>query len=328
MHDEGMVIADGIIDGLQRPVALIGVAEKGYVSLELIAPGMGGHSSMPPNETAVTKLATAIVKIQDNPLEPALDGPVRELFETLGAHMPFPQSFLFSNLWLFDGLVTGQLASKDSTNALVRTTTAPTMISGSIKDNVLPTEARAVINFRVHPKDSVQAVKDHIRKVIDDDDIRIEVAPNTLYSEPSAISPTSAKGYQLIEKTLNQHYPNIYVAPSLFIAATDSRHYRDLTKNIYRFTPYWMTAGDRQSGIDERISSKLQSVRGLFSGFGKGSQRNSVRSTRTDFRHTAPPKPNKTQDVGNVGTGTRGTAAALVSKSSISSVSGPSFRPR
>ena len=237
---------------------LIGVAEKGYVSLELIAPGMGGHSSMPPNETAVTKLAAAIVKIQDNPLEPALDGPVRELFETLGAHMPFPQSFLFSNLWLFDGLVTGQLASKDSTNALVRTTTAPTMISGSIKDNVLPTEARAVINFRVHPKDSVQAVKDHIRNVIEDDDIRIEVAPNTLYSEPSAISPTSAKGYQLIEKTLNQHYPNIYVAPSLFIAATDSRHYRDLTKNIYRFTPYWMTAGDRQRihGIDERISIK------------------------------------------------------------------------
>ena len=213
---------------------------------------------MPPQETAVTKLAAAIVKIQNNPLEPQLNGPVRALFETLADHMPFPQSFLFNNLWLFDGLVTSQLASKDSTNALVRTTTAPTMISGSVKDNVLPTEAKAVINFRVHPNNSVQEIKDHIRHVIEDDTIQIGVAANTLYSEPSSISSTTSAGYQLIEQTLRGQYPKMHVAPALFIAATDSRHYRELTNNIYRFTPYWMTAGDRERihGINERISVK------------------------------------------------------------------------
>ena len=95
-----------------------------------------------------------IVKIQENPFEPALEGPVRELFETLAPHMPFPNGFLFSNLWLFDGIVTGQLAKKNSTNALVRTTIAPTMLSGSIKDNILPTEARAVIKFSASFKPS------------------------------------------------------------------------------------------------------------------------------------------------------------------------------
>jgi carboxypeptidase PM20D1 len=258
VHDEGMVITDGVIDGLDEAVALIGVAEKGYMSLELTAPGMGGHSSMPPPQTAVTRLAKALVAIGENPLKPSMEGPVKELFSTLAPHMPFPQSTLFGNLWLFQGLVTSKLADVDTTNALVRTTIAPTMLSGSIKDNVLPTEAKAIINFRIHPNDSVNKVRSHIRDVINDDEIKIEVAANTLFSEPSAVSTTENPGYTLIAKTLKQQFPKIYVAPALFVAATDSRHYRHITKNIYRFTPYWMRADDRERihGIDERISVK------------------------------------------------------------------------
>ena len=258
VHDEGMVITDGVIEGPEAPIALIGVAEKGYMSLELTAPGMGGHSSMPPPETAVTRLARALVAINENPLEPSMEGPVRQLFETVAPHMPFPNSTIFSNLWLFQGLVTNQLASVDTTNALVRTTIAPTMLKGSIKDNVLPTEAKAIINFRIHPNDSVAIVKEHIRKTINDDEIKIEVAKNTLFSEPSTVSPVSHPGYQLIERTLKKQFPGILVAPSLFIAATDSRHYRHLTDHIYRFTPYWMSPDDRERihGINERISVK------------------------------------------------------------------------
>jgi len=258
VHDEGMVITDGVIEGPKYPIALIGVAEKGYMSLELTAPGMGGHSSMPPPQTAVTRLAKALVAINENPLEPSMEGPVKQLFETVAPHMPFPNNTIFGNLWISQGLVTSKLASVDTTNALVRTTIAPTMLSGSIKDNVLPTEAKAIINFRIHPNDSVAIVKEHIRKTINDSGIKIEVAKNTLFSEPSIVSPVTHPGYQLIESTLKKQFPNIIVAPSLFIAATDSRHYRHLTKNIYRFTPFWMSPDDRERihGINERISVK------------------------------------------------------------------------
>jgi carboxypeptidase PM20D1 len=258
IHDEGMVITDGVIDGLDEAVALIGVAEKGYMSLELTAPGMGGHSSMPPPQTAVTRLAKALVAISENPLSPSMEGPVKQLFSTLAPHMPFPQNTLFGNLWLFQGLVTSKLADVDTTNALVRTTIAPTMLSGSIKDNVLPTEAKSIINFRIHPNDTVEKVRSHIRDAINDDGIKIEVAANTLFSEPSTVSTTHNPGYELIEKTLKKQFPKIHVAPALFVAATDSRHYRHLTDNIYRFTPFWMRADDRERihGINERISVK------------------------------------------------------------------------
>ena len=128
--DEGLVITDGIMAGVKPPVALIGIAEKGYLSLSLRARGEGGHSSMPPAHSAVGKLAKAITLLEENPFDAGLDGPAEKLFEAVGPELDFGKRLLFANLWLFESLVVGELAKKPATNALVRTTIAATMFQG------------------------------------------------------------------------------------------------------------------------------------------------------------------------------------------------------
>src|SRR5262249_10494336 len=145
--DEGMVVAQGMLDGIDRPIALIGVAEKGYVTLELLVDGQGGHSSMPPRPSPAGILSRAIVRLEENPMPGRIDGAVRMLFDTVAPEMPFTKRVVLSNLWLLSPIVKVGFAANPATDALLRTTTAPTMLEGSVKDNVLPKRARAVVNF-------------------------------------------------------------------------------------------------------------------------------------------------------------------------------------
>lgn len=252
--DEGLVITEGIVPGLSQPAALVGVAHKGYVSLELIAQGEGGHSSMPPRETAVGILSHALARLEDHPMPARLDGAAQGTFEALGPEMPFAQRLAFANLWLLRPVILGQLSNQPSTNSLVRTTTAPTMLSGSVQDNVLPETARAVVNFRILPGDSTKVVIQHVTHTVHDERITIK-ALDGLGDEPSQVSDTGAAPYKTLEKTLREVYPDAVVAPGLFIAIGDARHYAPLTQNIYRFLPLRMRPEDRPRfhGTDERI---------------------------------------------------------------------------
>ena len=253
--DEGLMVTDGIIDGLDRPAALIGIAEKGFLTLELAVSSTGGHASTPPDQTAVGIVAAAVARLQDAPFPSTLSEPIHAMMDRLGPHMPFGNKLAMANRWLLGGLVAGKMAGKPATAAAVRTTIAPTMLTGSKKPNVLAKRATAIVNFRLAPGDTRKRVIARVREVIDDDRVSLKAVDNFL-SDPSPSSPVNGAPYATLETTIRQIYPQALVAPALFVGASDGRHYQGLTSAVYRFSPQTLTPSDRLRfhGIDERVS--------------------------------------------------------------------------
>ena len=254
--DEGSFVLDGIVPGLLHPVASINVAEKGYVTLVVVAKGEGGHSSLPPRNTAVGRLAKAIDKLQTNPVPGGLTGLSAEFFDNVGRNFSFERRLLFANRWLFGPLIENILSQSGTTNAMLRTTTAPTMLSGSIKENVLPTEARAVVNFRLHPRDTIESVLAHVRRVIDDDQVTVRVSKRSGIGEATPVSSHTSEGYKLIAESFRDVFSPVIVIPGLTIAATDSRHYGEISDDSYRIIPFTIGKRDipRIHGTNERLS--------------------------------------------------------------------------
>lgn len=253
--DEGMPVTHGLLPGVVQPVALIGIAEKGYVTLELMARGEGGHSSMPPAQTAAVILGAALAKLEAGRLPATLTKPLREQFAFLGPEQGPLRQVLFSNLWLFGTLVEAQLGSTRAGNALIRTTVAPTMLEGSVKENVLPTSARALVNFRLLPGTSIAALTREITEIVND--ARVHIAPvGALRSEPSPVSSTRSEAFLSLQRAIEAVFPEALVAPSLLVAATDSRHFAPSAKAVFRFLPARTEPDDipRYHGIDERLA--------------------------------------------------------------------------
>lgn len=176
------------------------------------------------------------------------------LFDAIGREMSFGRRIAFANRFLFDPLIERQLASAPGTDATLRTTTAVTMLEGSPKDNVLPSQAKAAVNFRIRPGDSVAGVLAHMRGVIDDD--RVELTPRNPQVEPSPISSTSDTAWAIVSRTVRQSYPDAIVTPYLVLGATDSRYMRRVTPNVYRFSGTRIEKSDleRVHGTNERVS--------------------------------------------------------------------------
>src|SRR3990172_7532473 len=237
--DEGLAIGHGLIPGIAAPVAMIGIAEKGRLVLELTAASGGGHASMPPSQTAIGILSAAIQKLEANPMATSMKEPVRQLFAALGPAMPFVQRLVLANLWLLEPLVRYQLASSPSTNALVRTTGAVTLVRAGTKENVLPSEAMAVV--------------DHVRRVIDDPRIAIRQLQG---NEPSPVSDAAAPSFGALAASIRQVFPEVIVAPGLTVAGTDTKHYVSISDAAYRFLPLRLGPEDlpRIHGTDERIA--------------------------------------------------------------------------
>jgi carboxypeptidase PM20D1 len=251
--DEGGAIIAGMLPGVARPAAMIGTAEKGSVSVELVAEDPGGHSSMPPRHGAIGKLAAAVEKLEDHPMPARIDGATKRSFEYLAPEMPFVPRLVLANLWLFEPLAERQFAAEPAGNARIRTTTAATIFQAGIKENVLPHRARAVVNFRILPGDSVAAVLRHVRETVGPD---IRVNPTgVVKSEPSPESDTRAPAFALIQRTVAQLFPEALVAPNLLSGGTDTKHYLRLSRNVYRFLPIRMKAEDlgRLHGTNERV---------------------------------------------------------------------------
>jgi len=251
--DEGMNIVDGVIPGIAAPAALIGIAEKGYLSLDLSVEAAGGHSSIPPAETAIGIVSRALQRLETTPFPARLSAPTRRMLEYLGPEMAWAKRLALANIWLFDPLVRKQLAASPLTNAAIRTTLVPTLFHAGVKENLLPTQARAVVNLRILPGDTIAGATEHVRATIDD--ARVKITPLPVRMEPSEVSDIEAASFQLINQTIRQIIPKALVAPALLVAATDSRHYSALTKNIYRFLPITLRPEDagRFHGINERI---------------------------------------------------------------------------
>jgi len=260
--DEGGIISDGLVPGVETDVALIGVGEKGYISLEITAHAPGGHSSTPNAETAVTRLASAITRLKARPFAGGIDGPVRTMYETLAPELSGFQRYLVTNLWLYEPVLAAYLSAGATTNASLRTTIAPTMLEGSPKENVLPATAKATVNLRIHPRDSVESVIAHVERAVKADDITVGLAPGNP-SEPAAFSDTQGGVWQAVSQTVASVFPDALVTPSLVLGGTDSRHYKDVAQNIYRFSPLRLDPDMRLGihGTNERI--RIEDLAGM-----------------------------------------------------------------
>lgn len=252
--DEGGVI---VLDNpmLGEKVAMIGIAEKGYLSLELTARTRGGHSSSPPKEMAIVKLSEAISKLNNNQFPAAVDGATEKMFESVANKLPFHLRMVYGNRWATERLMTRMMASDPSVAPMVRTTTAPTILRAGVKDNVLPNEARAVVNFRLLPGETFDSVKEHVTRVISDDDISIsEYGP--IQVPPSMVSPVSSPNYKKLQQAIMDQFQDLLVMPYLVSGATDSRYFTGITDQIYRFTPVEFSMADMGiiHGTGEKVS--------------------------------------------------------------------------
>ena len=252
--DEGGAISDGLLPGL-GPVALIGVAEKGSVSLELIAEAPGGHSSIPPRQSAVGIVAEAVRALETKRPPARMVEATRATLEALAPELPFLPRLVLANADVLERLLLRALATRPALDAAIRTTTAATVIHGGTKSNVLPKRASAVVNFRILPGESVDDVVAHARATITDQRVGIEIEPGTSAREPSAASPTDGPAFTLLEGTIAARFPGVVIAPFLVPGRTDARHFEAISEDVYRFLPTRLDADARITlhGTDERV---------------------------------------------------------------------------
>ena len=252
--DEGGALTTGLVTGISAPVAVIGIAEKGYVTVSLTAQAEGGHSSMPPDETAVGMLAAGITRLEHRQMPRAIRGPTAAMFDYLGPEMPYGPRLVMANRWLLGGILAGKFGATPQGNAMLRTTTAPTVLQAGIKENVLPSSARALVNFRILPGDSVQGVVEHVRQAVRDSRISVQPLQETM-TNPSGVASVDGEPFLLLARTIRQVVPEAVVTPWLVVGGTDSRHYARLTPNVLRFVGAAIGRDDlrRVHGTDERV---------------------------------------------------------------------------
>lgn len=251
--DEGGAVVQGVFPGVKESCALIGIAEKGMMNLELSVSGGGGHASAPAPHTPVGLLSLACSKVEAKPFKVHFSKPVREMFDILGRRSSFAYRVVFANLWCF-GWVLDAICKKSGgeLNALLRTTVAFTQMSGSPAPNVIPPAASMVANIRLNPEDSVASAKEYIRRVIGNDEIAML---DTVSMEPSRISSTSCEGWKRVSSAVAATWPGSVVAPYLMVQCSDSRHYGVISDRVYRFSAMALTTEERHTihGNNERI---------------------------------------------------------------------------
>lgn len=254
--DEGGLIEDGMLAFADRPLALVGIAEKGYIDVELEAKGTGGHASMPPRSTAAGSLSRAIARLEAHPFPARLTYSVKSFLSSLAPYVRFGYRVLFRNASLASGLLIRAFSASSTTNALIRTTQAATMLSGSDKENVLPDRARAILNVRILPGESVASVLSRMAAITAPEGVSVKPAHEGHTVEPSQESPTDHEGYRAIVSALAAAHPEAAAVPFLFSAGTDTKHYGGITKTAYRFAPIRQTTEDLKGvhGTNERIS--------------------------------------------------------------------------
>ncbi len=243
--DEGGFLAENLVPGIESPIAMVNLAEKGFASFRLIVETKGGHSSQPPRENTIGMLAKAIVDLENNQLPYKLVKPVDYQLEYMGAELPFFKKLAFANPWLFKKPILEAL------NA--HTTTAATIIGGGVKNNVIPTVAEATINFRILPGETIESVKEHIENTISD---KIKVEAAGFLTNPSPVSSIDSESFKILEKTIRDMFPNSIVVPGLVGGGTDARYFYEISDDVYRFYPIRIGPNSmtRFHGIDEKIS--------------------------------------------------------------------------
>ena len=252
--DEGGAVVEGALPGVSEPVALIGIAEKGYTTVRLTVELEGGHSSMPAPEGSISVLSEALLAVQSHPLPARLEAAPRAMLETIAPAADFATRVVATNLWLLEPVLLAAMGSKPAPASTIRTTTALTIVRGGTKDNVLPARAEATINFRTLPGDTERTIVEHLRRVIDDERVVIEVTQNR---PASPTSDAEGANFEALRGIVGETFELRLVAPYLVVGGTDARHYTDLSNDVYRFLPIHFGGEEdrkRLHGTNERIA--------------------------------------------------------------------------
>lgn len=257
VYDEGGIIAapKSALPTIDRPIALVGLGEKGFLTLKITVNGIGGHSSMPPKEGSLVKAAEIIEKLNTQQLKPEIITPIAAFLTNIGDEMGTAAKVAIANQWLLKPLLIKTLSNSPASNALIRTTTAVTMAKGSDAPNVLSSTAEVVVNFRILPGSTVQEIKDHVESICKGYDVKIETISER---EPSSISPEDTLGFHRIQTVMAKYYPNAIVTPYITIGGTDAYKYQIVSNNIYRFMPVELNAFEQRTIHNENESISIE----------------------------------------------------------------------
>ena len=251
--DEGGQIDTEHFKELGRPVAIIATGEKGYTNIDLSVELPGGHSSMPAKETAIDILNKAVVAVREKQIPGSITPVVEEMIRRTTAPGPFLKRMVTHNLWLTEPLVKMEMEKSKETNALIHTTLVPTIVQGGIKDNVIPSTAKATFNSRILQGQSSDDVLTFVKKAVNDERVLIKKQTKSLM-EPSSITPFRDPSFLQLERIIKNSVPNVIVSPFLMIGASDSRYFRDFSEAVLNFSAIQNMKGFH--GIDERIGIK------------------------------------------------------------------------
>ncbi|ESN98633.1 hypothetical protein HELRODRAFT_185021 [Helobdella robusta] len=262
IHDEGTTVTKAPFFSMDSLVACIGISEKGRATVELSVSLPGGHASMPHKQSSIGVLSNAISKLESHPLPSRLSygGTDVVMFDKMADYIGFPYSLILKNVRFLSPLLNGVFSGNQLMNALMRTTTAITMFHAGTKNNVIATEARAVVDHRIHMTETLEEVLEHDKNVINDERVKMKILE---YSKPTpqscyeSSSSTFCPGFELIERTLQKIWKgNLMILPISLFPLTDSRHYVNISDNIYRFIPtiVFVNESSMVHGPNERIS--------------------------------------------------------------------------
>ncbi|QMS85309.1 M20/M25/M40 family metallo-hydrolase [Candidatus Xianfuyuplasma coldseepsis] len=263
--DEGGAIVRGSLPSVQKPIALIGVLEKGYANIKFTAKSAGGHSSYPPKNSPIARLSAFVQDVENHfPLKTKMIPEVAAIFSEAAPAMKGPYRFLFGNLWLFKPLLTWLLPKINPFGrALLSTTIAFTMQEGSDAENVIPAEASVTANLRIHPIQNIDSSFNVLQKIAKKYDIEAELLEAR---EASPISSTSNDAYRYIVKMIMKNYPDVLVSPYVMLGGTDCRYFSEITESALRFSPVRMDNKDLKKihGINEAIPKTCLTEAVLF----------------------------------------------------------------
>ena len=251
--DEGGAILDlDIPHVINKRIAGVGIAEKGYCDFEISVDAKGGHSSTPPKHSAVGELSKAILDLENHQFPAKITREMKIIIDTIARNTQLSVKFIGCNLPVLLPMLRPVLAGIPPVASVMRTTTAVTMTHGSPQANVLPQKATATVNFRIMPGNTIADVEKHIRRVIRNKNVNIKLLGG---NEPSIVSPTDTPTMKAISQICCSMFDMSKPAPFVVMGATDARHYQNVTDQIYRFSPFVMSPEILMlaHGTDERI---------------------------------------------------------------------------
>lgn len=251
--DEGGAVVEAPLPFVAGRAAMVGVGEKGVLTVRLSARGEGGHASAPPTMTAVRRIARAVDRLGPSTFRARTPRAISAMLSRFADRTPGAPKALYRVLASLPPVSARVFATMGGEPAaLVRTTVAPTMQSGGTAANVLPSQASATVNLRIALGETVESTVRRVRRRIRDPKVDVAVVEG---DDPSPESPVDTAAFAAIAAAVAVAYPDAATVPYIMMQASDARHFHRFAPAVYRFAPLEMSAAQRASihGVDERV---------------------------------------------------------------------------